>query len=100
MNKTEMNLRLSEPFGEQIKSAAQKNLPFALDELHKSFMESNDDEVSVPIVIKARLLWVNENAVSAVIESVTVTRQVKHVDQDFESIDVDLNQPDLPGMNQ
>lgn len=100
MNKQAMLQRLAEPSGEAVKSAWIKNLPFGLDELDKADMDSKDGEVSIPIVIKARLLLVNDHSVSSVVESVTITRNVKHIDDDFVSIDIDLDQPDLPGINQ
>jgi hypothetical protein len=92
--------KLSEPAGNMVKAAIQQSLKKALESLIESYYESNGEQAKQQIVLKACCLQLSESRFSFEVESVTVTKKITFTDDDFEAVEVDLNQPDLPGMNQ
>lgn len=92
--------KLSEPAGNMVKAAIQQSLFRAIDSLIDSYTESNGENAKQQIVLKACVLQLSESRFSFEVESVTVTKKITFTDDDFEAVEVDLNQPDLPGMNQ
>ena len=92
--------KLSEPAGNMVKNAIQQSLYRAIDSLIDSYTESNGENAKQQIVLKACVLQLSESRFSFEVESVTVTKKITFTDDDFEAVEVDLNQPDLPGMNQ
>ena len=92
--------KLSEPAGNMVKNAIQQSLYRAIDSLIDSYTESNGENAKQQIVLKACVLQLSESRFSFEVESVTVTKKITFTDDDFEAVEVDLNKPDLPGMNQ
>ena len=92
--------KLSEPAGNMVKAAIQQSLFRAIDSLIDSYTESNGEQAKQQIVLKACVLQLSESRFSFEVESVTVTKKITFTDDDFEAVEIDLNQPDLPGMNQ
>ena len=92
--------KLSEPAGNMVKAAMQQSLFRAIDSLIDSYTESNGENAKQQIVLKACVLQLSESRFSFEVESVTVTKKITFTDDDFEAVEIDLNQPDLPGINQ
>ena len=92
--------KLSEPAGNMVKAAIQQSLFRAIDSLIDSYTESNGENAKQQIVLKACVLQLSESRFSFEVESVTVTKKITFTDDGFEAVEVDLNQPDLPGINQ
>lgn len=92
--------KLSEPAGNMVMAAIQQSLFRAIDSLIDSYTESNGENAKQQIVLKACVLQLSESRFSFEVESVTVTKKITFTDDDFEAVEVDLNQPDLPGINQ
>ena len=92
--------KLSEPAGNMVKAAIQQSLFRAIDSLIDSYTESNGENAKQQIVLKACVLQLSESRFSFEVESVTVTKKITFTDDDFEAVEIDLNQPDLPGINQ
>ena len=92
--------KMDEPAGNMVKAAMQQSLFRAIDSLIDSYTESNGENAKQQIVLKACVLKLSESRFSFEVESVTVTKKITFTDDDFEAVEVDLNQPDLPGINQ
>jgi hypothetical protein len=92
--------KIAEPAGNMVKAAIQQSLFRAIDSLIDSYTESNGENAKQQIVLKACVLQLSESRFSFEVESVTVTKKITFTDDDFEAVEVDLNQPDLPGINQ
>lgn len=92
--------KLAEPAGNMVKNAIQQSLYRAIDSLIDGYTESNGENAKQQIVLKACVLQLSESRFSFEVESVTVTKKITFTDDDFEAVEIDLNQPDLPGINQ
>lgn len=90
--------KLAEPAGNMVMSAIQQSLKKALESLMETWMETDGENAKQQIVLKACCLQLSESRFSFEVESVTVTKKITFTEDDFEAVEVDLNQPALPGM--
>lgn len=90
--------KLAEPAGNMVMAAIQQSLLKALESLIDIYNESGGEQAKQQIVLKACCLQLSESRFSFEVESVTVTKKTTFTDDDFEAVEVDLNQPDLPGI--
>jgi len=92
--------KLSEPAGNMVKAAIQQSLKKALESLIESYYESNGENAKQQIVLKACVLQMSDTRFQFEVESVNVTKKVSFTEEDFECYEIDLAQPELPGMQQ
>jgi hypothetical protein len=90
--------KLAEPAGNMVMAAIQQSLLKALESLIDIYNESGGEQAKQQIVLKACCLQLSESRFSFEVESVTVTKKITFAEDDFEAVEVDLNQPALPGM--
>lgn len=92
--------KMTEPAGNMVRNAIEQSLYRALESLIDIYYKSGGEQAKQQIVLKACCLQLSESRFSFEVESVTVTKKITFTDDDFEAVEVDLNQPDLPGINQ
>jgi hypothetical protein len=92
--------KMAEPAGNMVKAAIQQSLKKALESLMETWMETDGENAKQQIVLKACVLQMSDTRFQFEVESVNVTKKVSFTDEDFECYEIDLAQPDLPGMNQ
>lgn len=92
--------KLAEPAGNMVMSAIQQSLLKALESLIDIYNESGGEQAKQQIVLKACVLQMSDTRFQFEVESVNVTKKVSFTDEDFECYEIDLAQPELPGMQQ
>ena len=81
--------------------ALARNIPLALqdiDVMKSVALNGSDTESGVDMTLKVRVLKPREYCSVISVREVTWTRRIKYSDKDFEPETVDLNQPELPGL--
>lgn len=83
----------------RVGGAVAKNIPWILRDLEKNIEDTNGEENDLPVVVKMRVVGVSANRVKVIIDQIQWVRKIQRVEKDFQSLDVDLDQPLLPGLD-
>lgn len=83
----------------RIGGAVARNVPFILRDLEKNIEDTNGEENDLPVVVKMRVVGVSANRVKVIIDQIQWVRKIQRVERGFQSLDVDLDQPALPGFD-
>lgn len=77
--------------------AVARNVPDIVKDLERGIRESTGMQNEMPVTVKLKFIGVNQRSIMVEIESIGWVRKVTHADKDFERLQVDLAQPELPG---
>lgn len=77
--------------------AVARNVPEIIRDLERGIRESTGMQNELPVTMKLKFTGVNPKSIMVEIESIGWVRKVSHADKDFERLQVDLEQPELPG---
>ena len=83
----------------RVGGAVAKNVPWILRDLEKNIEDTKGEENDLPVVVKLRVVGLSANRVKVLIDQVQWVRKIQRVEKDFQSLDVDLDQPLLPGLD-
>jgi len=83
----------------RVGGAVAKNVPWILRDLEKNIEDTNGEENDLPVVVKMRVVGLSANRVKVIIDQIQWVRKIQRVEKDFQSLDVDLDQPLLPGLD-
>lgn len=83
----------------RVGGAVAKNVPWILRDLEKNIEDTNGEENDLPVVVKLRVVGLSANRVKVLIDQIQWVRKIQRVEKDFQSLDVDLDQPLLPGLD-
>ena len=83
----------------RVGGAVAKNVPWILRDLEKNIEDTNGEENDLPVVVKLRVVGLSANRVKVLIDQIQWVRKIQRVEKDFQSLDVDLDQPALPGFD-
>ncbi len=79
--------------------AVARNVPDIVRDLERGIRESTGMQNELPVTMKLKFTGVNPKSIVVEVESIGWVRKVAHVDKDFERLQVDLAQPELPGID-
>lgn len=80
--------------------AVARNVPDIVRDLERGIRESTGMQNELPVTMKLKFTGVNPKSIVVEVESIGWVRKVAHVDKDFERLQVDLAQPELPGLDE
>ena len=83
----------------RVGGAVAKNVPWILRDLEKNIEDTKAEEMDLPVTVKLRVVGVSANRVKVIIDQIQWVRKIQRVEKDFQSLDVDLDQPLLPGLD-
>ena len=83
----------------RVGGAVAKNVPWILRDLEKNIEDTNGEENDLPVVVKMRVVGLSANRVKILIDQIQWVRKIQRVEKGFQSLDVDLDQPLLPGLD-
>lgn len=83
----------------RVGGAVAKNVPWILRDLEKNIEDTKAEEMDLPVTVKLRVVGVSANRVKVLIDQIQWVRKIQRVEKDFQSLDVDLDQPLLPGLD-
>jgi len=83
----------------RVGGAVAKNVPWILRDLEKNIEDTNGEENDLPVVVKMRVVGLSANRVKVIIDQIQWVRKIQRVEKGFQSLDVDLDQPLLPGLD-
>jgi hypothetical protein len=83
----------------RVGGAVAKNVPWILRDLEKNIEDTKAEEMDLPVTVKLRVVGVSANRVKVIIDQIQWVRKIQRVEKGFQSLDVDLDQPLLPGLD-